>query len=243
MECHIITIFPEFFSGILTTGILRRAQEKGLLKVSLISLRDFANDSYRTVDDYPFGGGAGMILKPEPVFKAVESVKKEDSFVILTSPKGERFDQKKALALSKKEDLIFICGRYKGVDERIMNLVNCEISIGDFILSGGEVACAVILESCVRLIPGVVGDEESVATDSFISGILDAPYWTRPQDFRGYKVPEVLLSGDHEKIRRWRRKEALRITLLRRPDLLEKANLSEEDLKLLQEIKEETPFD
>ncbi len=240
MLCHIITIFPEYFSGILNTGILRIAQEKGLLTVSLINLRDFATDAYRTVDDYPYGGGSGMILKPEPVVNAVESIKKENSYLILTSPKGRRFDQSRAQELALKEHLIFICGRYKGIDERVRQyLMPDEISVGDFILSGGEAGCAIILEACVRLIPGVVGDEESIASDSFVSGILDAPYYTRPAQFRNYKVPEVLLSGNHAQIRRWRRKEALRITLLRRPDLLKKIPLSAEDIKLLQEIEEE----
>jgi tRNA (guanine37-N1)-methyltransferase len=240
MLCHIITIFPEYFAGILKIGILRIAQEKKILNVTLINLRDFAMDSYRTVDDYPYGGGSGMIMKPEPIFQAVESVKREDSYVILTSPQGRRFEQNLAKELSQKEHLIFICGRYKGVDERVREfLADEEISLGDFILAGGEAVCSVILEAVVRLIPGVVGDEESVATDSFVSGILDAPYYTRPADYRGYRVPEILLSGDHQKIRVWRRKEALRRTLLRRPDLLERAELTPEDIKLLKEIEEE----
>ncbi|MEO0102552.1 MAG: tRNA (guanosine(37)-N1)-methyltransferase TrmD [candidate division WOR-3 bacterium] len=240
MLCHILTIFPEYFTGILKTGVLRIAEEKNLLNVSLINLRNFTDNSYRTVDDYPYGGGSGMIMKPEPIFRAVESVKKNNSYIILTSPSGRKFDQKLAKELSKREHLIFISGRYKGVDERVRKyLVNDEISIGDFILSGGEAACAVILEAIVRLIPGVVGDEESINTDSFVSGILDSSYYTRPADYQGYKVPEILLSGDHEKIRIWRRKEALKRTLLRRPDLLENINLTTEDLKLLEEIKKE----
>lgn len=240
MVCHIITIFPEYFTGILNTGVLRIAEEKKILNVSLINLRNFTDNSYRTVDDYPYGGGSGMIMKPEPIFRAVESVKKNNSYIILTSPSGRKFNQELAKELSKREHLIFIAGRYKGVDERTREyLVDDEISIGDFILAGGEAACAVILEAIVRLIPGVVGDEESITTDSFVSGILDSPYYTRPADYRGYKVPEILLSGDHEKIRIWRRKEALRRTLLKRPDLLENINLTTEDLKLLKEIKEE----
>lgn len=240
MLCHILTIFPEYFTGILKTGVLRIAEEKNLLNVSLINLRNFTDNSYRTVDDYPYGGGSGMIMKPEPIFRAVESVKRNNSYIILTSPSGRKFDQKLAKELSKREHLIFISGRYKGVDERVRKyLVNDEISIGDFILSGGEAACAVILEAIVRLIPGVVGDEESINTDSFVSGILDSSYYTRPADYQGYKVPEILLSGDHEKIRIWRRKEALKRTLLRRPDLLENINLTTEDLKLLEEIKKE----
>ncbi|MEO0098358.1 MAG: tRNA (guanosine(37)-N1)-methyltransferase TrmD [candidate division WOR-3 bacterium] len=239
MLCHIVTIFPEYFTGILKTGVLRIAQEKKILSISLINLRDFADNSYRTVDDYPYGGGSGMIMKPEPIFRAVAAIKEEESYIILTSPAGRRFDQNLARELSQKKHLIFISGRYKGVDERVKYLTNDEISIGDFILSGGEAACAVILEAVVRLLPGVVGDEESIVSDSFVSGILDAPHYTRPANYQGYEVPKILLSGDHEKIKRWRRKEALRRTLLRRPDLLKNAPLSPEDLRLLEEIKRE----
>jgi tRNA (guanine37-N1)-methyltransferase len=195
-----------------------------------ISLRDFADDSYRTVDDYPFGGGTGMVLKPEPIFRAFETVKKVDSHTILLSPQGRQFDQKVAQELSKKHHIIIICGRYKGVDERVReNLANDEISVGDYILSGGEAAALVIIESTVRLLPGVVGDEESINTDSFVQGGLEAPYYTRPQEFRNLKVPEVLLSGNHEAIRRWRRLKSLEITKQRRPDLLQSIELTEEE--------------
>ena len=234
MLLQIITIFPEYFAGPLTCGVLRIAQEKNRAEIKTVSLRDFADDSYRTVDDYPFGGGTGMVLKPEPIFRAVESIKKNDSYVILLSPQGRKFDQKLAQELAQKEHLIIICGRYKGVDERVSQaLVNEEISIGDYILSGGEAAALVIIESIVRLLPDVVGDEESINTDSFVQGGLDAPYYTRPREFRGLKVPEVLVSGNHEAIRRWRRMQSLKATQKRRPDLLKNIELSEEDKILL----------
>ncbi|MCS7258019.1 MAG: tRNA (guanosine(37)-N1)-methyltransferase TrmD [candidate division WOR-3 bacterium] len=223
MRIHIITVFPEYFESPLRLGILRVAQEKELVKINTINLRDFADDSYRTVDDYPFGGGSGMILKPEPIFKATESVREKDSYVILLSPKGRLFTQECALELSAKPHLIFICGRYKDVDERVReHLIDDEISIGDYILAGGEAAALVILEAVIRLLEGAVGNKESVATDSFMQGLLDAPYYTRPQDFRGFKVPEVLLSGNHQKIAEWRKTQALKLTKERRPDLYEK---------------------
>lgn len=238
MKVHIITVFPEFFSSPLKCGILRIAQEKGALSVNILNLRDFAADTYRTIDDYPFGGGTGMVLKPEPIFRAVESVRSKKSKVILLSPKGRRFSQRDALDLSKEEELILICGRYKGVDERVKKyLVTDELSIGDYVLSGGEIPALVILETVARLLEGVVGDRKSVETDSFTRGILDAPYYTRPQDFRGYKVPEVLISGNHKEIERWRMKEALKDTLERRPDLLEKSNLTDIEKEMLSEVR------
>ncbi|MCX7784625.1 MAG: tRNA (guanosine(37)-N1)-methyltransferase TrmD [candidate division WOR-3 bacterium] len=230
MLVHIITIFPEYFANPINCGVLRIAQEKDIVQIQLINLRDFATDNYRTVDDYPFGGGPGMILKPEPIFKAVESVKKDDSYVILLSPQGRQFNQKLACELSQKKHLVLICGRYKGVDHRVSEyLVNDEISIGDYVLSGGEVAALVILEATIRLLPGVVGDRDSVDSDSFSSGLLDAPYYTRPQDFRGYKVPDVLVSGDHKKIKEWRRQQALKLTQQKRPDLLKVKSTSQNE--------------
>ncbi|MEO0077295.1 MAG: tRNA (guanosine(37)-N1)-methyltransferase TrmD [candidate division WOR-3 bacterium] len=221
MRVDIITIFPEFFSGPFNCGVIRIAQEKNAVRLNLINLRDFATDAYRTVDDYPYGGFPGMILKPEPIFKAAESVKQQDSYIILLSPQGRVLNQSIILELSKKSHLILICGRYKGVDERVrQHLINDEISIGDYILSGGEVAALVLIESIVRLLPNVVGDKESLASDSFISGLLDAPYYTRPQNFRGYKVPEILISGNHQKIKEWRDMMALKLTKEKRPDLL-----------------------
>lgn len=207
---------------------MRIAKEKNITEITLVNLRDFADDSYRTVDDYPFGGGPGMILKPEPIFKAVESVKQDNSYIILLSPQGRQFNQDVAKELSQKEHMILICGRYKGVDERVREyLVNDEISIGDYILSGGEVATLVLLEATVRLLKGVVGDKESVETDSFMSGLLDAPYYTRPADFRGYKVPAVLISGHHQKVKEWRQEQALELTKAKRPDLLKRKSKQE----------------
>ncbi len=208
---------------------MRIAQEKNLAEIVLVNLRDFATDTYRTIDDYPFGGGAGMIMKPEPIFKAVESVKTDNSYVILLSPQGRQFNQDVANELAKKEHMILICGRYKGVDNRVSEyLVNDEISIGDYVLSGGEAAALVLLESTLRLMEGAVTDKESVETDSFMQGLLDAPYYTRPADFRGYKVPEVLISGHHQKVKEWRAEQALKLTEEKRPDLIKKL----EDYKL-----------
>ncbi|MEO0082945.1 MAG: tRNA (guanosine(37)-N1)-methyltransferase TrmD [candidate division WOR-3 bacterium] len=232
MRVDIITIFPEFFSGPFNCGVIRIAQEKNAVRLNLINLRDFATDAYRTVDDYPYGGFPGMILKPEPIFKAAESVKQQDSYIILLSPQGRVLNQSIILELSKKSHLILICGRYKGVDERVrQHLINDEISIGDYILSGGEVAALVLIESIVRLLPNVVGDKESLASDSFISGLLDAPYYTRPQNFRGYKVPEILISGNHQKIKEWRDMMALKLTKERRPDLLKSEQLNDKTKK------------
>lgn len=230
MLLHIVTIFPEYFNGPFACGVLRIAQEKGIATIKTLNLRDFTTDRYRTVDDYPFGGGTGMILKPEPIFRAVESVQQKDSEIILLSPQGRKFTQQIAQRLAQKPHLIIICGRYKGVDERVRKfLANDEISIGDYILAGGEAAALVIIESVIRLLPGVVGDKESVATDSFIQGGLDAPYYTRPRDFRGLKVPEILISGNHEAIRRWRRLQSLLATKERRPELLQAIELTEEE--------------
>ena len=209
---------------------MRIAQEKNVAQVDLVNLRDFTTDSYRTVDDYPFGGGPGMILKPEPIFKAVESVKQDNSYVILLSPQGRPLNQDIVTELSKHEHLILICGRYKGIDERVReHLVGDEISIGDYVLSGGEAAALVLIEAMVRLLPDVVGDKESVESDSFISGLLDAPYYTRPQDFRGHKVPEVLVSGNHQKVKEWRAEQALKLTKEKRPDLLKNIPQSHRD--------------
>jgi len=221
MRIHIITIFPEFFSSPLGCGVMRIAQEKKAAEVMAVNLRDFATDTYRTVDDYPFGGFPGMILKPEPIFKAVESVRQDNSHVILLSPQGRALNQNIVNELSKKEHIVMICGRYKGVDERVReHLINDEISIGDYVLSGGETASLALIEAITRLLPGVVGDKESVESDSFISGLLDAPYYTRPQDFRGYKVPEVLVSGNHQKVKEWRDEQAMKSTKEKRPDLI-----------------------
>ncbi|MDH7500168.1 MAG: tRNA (guanosine(37)-N1)-methyltransferase TrmD [candidate division NC10 bacterium] len=226
----------------LRESILRRSQEKGLLKIRVVDFRNYARDKHRVVDDLPFGGGPGMVLKAGPIFAAVRDCQKDGppARVLLMSPQGRRFDQEMAKGLAQEDHLIFICGRYEGVDERVREaLVTDEISIGDYVLSGGELPALVVIEALSRLIPGVLGDEDSARGDSFYEGLLDHPHYTRPACFEGMEVPPILISGHHEQIRRWRRKEALRRTRDRRPDLLEIAPLSEEDRLLLQEIAEE----
>ncbi|MFQ5883162.1 MAG: tRNA (guanosine(37)-N1)-methyltransferase TrmD [Candidatus Methylomirabilales bacterium] len=235
----IVTLFPGIFSGPLHESILRRAQEKGLVEIQVHDLRDWTHDRHRVVDDLPYGGGAGMVLRPGPFFEAVDALREAGSQVLLLTPQGERFDHTIACALAEARHLVFLCGRYEGFDERVRTLADREISIGDYVLSGGELPALAVIDAVVRLIPGAVGDEDSVRHDSFVSTLLDHPQYTRPSVYRGLQVPEVLLSGDHEQIRRWRRKEALRRTLLRRPDLLKRAQLTEEDQALLLEIQAE----
>jgi tRNA (guanine37-N1)-methyltransferase len=261
LQIHIVTIFPNFFRGPLDYGIVRRAREAGLVKIEIHDLRAFTSDRHRTVDDRPFGGGEGMVLKPEPIFECVESLnvasreerdaKKES--VVLLSAQGKRFDQKLASELAELERIVLICGRYEGVDERVgTHLADREISIGDYVLSGGELGAAVIVDTVTRLIPGAVGNEASTRQESFCAGpelggndgpsstcasggLLDYPHYTRPADFRGIKVPEVLVNGNHEDIKRWRRRSALEKTKQNRPDLLSTVQLSDEDRKLLTE--------
>ena len=243
MKCSVITIFPEIFHAYLNESIMKRAALKGLLDVAVHNLRDYTTDRHKTVDDYPYGGGAGMVMKPEPFFKAVETICPDPSSrrVIMLSPAGKRFEQETAVELSNEsKTLVFLCGRYEAIDERVRTeLVNDEISAGDYVLTGGELPALVIIDAVARLVPGVLGDEHSAEVESFSWGILDYPHFTRPPEFRNLKAPEILLSGHHKDIERWRRKEALRRTLMNRPDLLEKASLSDIDYKLIKEIKEE----
>ena len=239
LRIDIITIFPEMFKGPFDVSILKKAQDRGLVEIKVHNLRDFTEDKHRTVDDYPYGGGSGMVMKPEPIFKAVRSLRKEHSEVILLSPSGDLFNQKIAEELSRKDHLILICGRYEGVDERVKKIITREISIGDYVLTGGEIPAMVLVDAIVRLVPGVLGDPNSLKEESFQWGILEYPQYTHPREFEGMEVPEILLSGNHKEIRRWRRKEALRKTFLKRPDLLEKVELTQEDLELLEEIKKE----
>jgi len=241
MRVDIVTLFPDYFSGPFACGPTRVALEKSCLSVVLTNPRDFTDDPHRTVDDYPFGGGPGMVLKPEPVFQAVESVRTPASWVVLLSPQGRQFTQPVAEELSRRQHLVLICGRYKAVDERVRaGLCQDELSAGDFVLSGGEAAACCVVEAIARLLPGAVGDEESVATDSFSNGMLDAPYYTRPAEFRGMNVPEVLLSGDHAAVARWRRREALARTMRRRPELLAGQVLDQEERDyLMHEIEKE----
>ncbi len=241
MRIDVLTLFPELFRAPLETSLLGKAVDGGLLDVEITDIRDFALDRHRTVDDTPYGGGAGMVMKCEPVFAAVESLRGKNSLerIILLTPKGRRLDQKIVRELAQAPDMVLISSRYEGVDERIADsLCTDEISIGDYVLSGGELPALVIIEAVSRMLPGVVGDWESVETDSFYDGILGPPQYTRPQDFRGLAVPEVLCNGNHAAIDRWRRKEALRITRERRADLL-KDELSSDDQRLLKEIEAE----
>jgi len=265
MKADILTIFPGFFTGPLDHGITRRACEMGLAKIEVHDLRQFTHDRHRTVDDRPFGGGEGMVLKPEPIFDCLEPLhlapreqrlaRAAKESVVLLSAQGERFTQSIAGELAKLDRIVLICGRYEGVDERVADFIaDRELSIGDYVLSGGELGAAVIVEAVMRLLPGAVGNEASTRQESFSphvdseapgaadstcgsGGLLDYPHYTRPADFRGMTVPEVLLNGDHQEIRRWRRQQALEKTLRNRPDLLEGVKLSEEDEKILARIK------
>lgn len=237
MEVNVLTIFPEAFEKSIDFSILKRAAEKGIVKFNVINIRDFAEGKHKNTDDTPYGGEGGMIMKPEPIVSALESIRDEKTHVIVTSASGRKLCQEKLEELSKREKLAIICGRYEGIDERVMGYADEEISIGDYVLSGGEFAALVIAEGVIRLIPGVLGNGESAINDSFAAGILDFPQYTRPRDFRGKEVPEELLSGNHELIKKWRRKKALEKTLKNRPDLLEKIKLSDEDEKMMNEIR------
>jgi tRNA (guanine37-N1)-methyltransferase len=242
MRFDIITLFPEMFGSVLSAGVVGKAIEKRLLSVNVHNLRDFATDKHRQVDDRPFGGSPGMVLKPEPVFAAVEHLRAAgDAPVYLLSPRGKRFDARRAEEMAGDQAAILICGRYEGVDERVIeHLITEEISIGDYILSGGEVAAMVVVEATSRFVPGVVGKSESVESDSFSQGLLEHPQYTRPRDFRGMKVPEVLISGNHEQIDRWRRRHSLEKTWHTRPDLLARKNLTREEQRILAEIQNDT---
>lgn len=242
MRIDILTIFPDLFNTFLSTSIVGRAIASEKLRVNVKDLREFTSDKHRTVDDIPFGGGSGMVMKPEPIFRAVRAIDpNHQSRIILLSPKGRTFSQEMAERLAKEEWLFLICGRYEGVDERVREfLIDEEISIGDYILIGGEVPAMVIIEAVVRLIPGVI-KSASLEEESFKKGLLEYPSYTRPQNFEGMSVPEVLISGDHSKIRAWRRRKSIEITLKNRPDLLKKARLDEEDMKILQGILKECP--
>ncbi len=240
MKCDVLTIFPDIFNAYLNESILKRARGKKLLDVRLYNIRDFTSDPHRSVDDHPFGGGAGMVFKPEPIFRAVDFLREdgEPRKIILLSPQGRSFNQSKAEAYSReKQRFVFICGRYEGIDERVKILVDEEVSIGDYVITGGELAALVIIDAVTRLIPGALGDERSTEDESFSWGLLDYPHYTRPREFRGLQVPPVLVSGNHKEIWLWRRKQALKKTLEIRPDILEKAGLTDLDKKLLSEIK------
>ncbi|MCX5776848.1 MAG: tRNA (guanosine(37)-N1)-methyltransferase TrmD [Candidatus Firestonebacteria bacterium] len=227
MHVDIITIFPSMFDSVLNSSILKRAVKKGKLRVTVNNLRDYAEDKHNTTDDAPYGGGAGMVMKVEPIAKCLKSIeKKKKGFKILLTPAGKKFDQKMAIKLAKKKNLILVCGHYEGFDERVKDYIDEEVSIGDFVLTGGEVPALVVIDAVVRLLPGVLGNKESAKNESFMADFLDYPHYTRPADYKGKKVPEVLLSGNHKAIAKWRSEEALKLTKEKRPDLLkEKTNI------------------
>lgn len=241
---HVVTIFPEMLKTYLGFGVLKRAIQNNILSVEIHNLRDYSDDKHKSVDDYPFGGGAGMVMKPDPFFKIAESLwqEKEKRKIIMLSPRGRLFNQDAALELSREEkDIIFFCGRYEAIDQRVSDhLVNEEFSIGDYILTGGELPALVIIDAVARLVPGVLGDFGSTEEESFSWGLLDYPHYTRPEHFQGMSVPGVLLSGNHSEISRWRKKQAIKATLEKRPDLLERYTLSDKDRELFDEIKEDS---
>ncbi len=242
MKFDILTLFPNLFSSPFQESILGKALAKGLIQIRVINIRDFSLDPHREVDDAPYGGGAGMVMKVEPIARAIEWIKSENpsAWTIYLTPQGKTLNQEIARELSTRSHLVLLCGRYEGVDERVRELfVDQEISIGDYVLTGGEFAAMVLVDVVSRLLPGVLGSDRSALEDSFSQSLLEYPQYTRPANFRGHLVPEILLSGNHSAISRWRRKEALKRTYLRRPDLLEKANLSQEDWVLLEEIQKE----
>ena len=239
MQIDILTLFPEMFQGVFGSGVIGRAMEQGLVGIGLYNFRDQAHDKHHTVDDYPYGGGAGMVLKPEPIFEAVEAIKGESDIpVILLSPAGRLFTQKVAEEFSGYDRMIIICGRYEGVDERVAeHLATDEISIGDYVLTGGEIAAMVVIDAVVRLLPGVLGSELSPREDSHVAGLLEYSQYTRPASYRGWEVPEILLSGNHAQIAGWRREQSIRRTYERRPELLEKVELSPEEKRLVEKLR------
>jgi tRNA (guanine37-N1)-methyltransferase len=243
MRIEVLTLFPSMFEGVFGSSILGKARDKGIVSLQTVNFRDYANNKHNTVDDYPFGGGGGMVLKPEPIFSAVEELTPpggERPRVILMCPQGETFTQRKAEELSRESHLVFVCGHYEGYDERIReHLITDELSIGDYVLTGGELPAMVVIDSVVRLLPGVLGNELSAVTDSFSTGLLEYPHYTRPAQFREWPVPDVLLSGHHDNIARWRREQSLLRTLRRRPDLLEDADLTPKERAWLEKQRSE----
>jgi tRNA (guanine37-N1)-methyltransferase len=239
VHIDILTLFPQMFQGMFDSGILKRAVDQKLVSVGAHNIRDYTHDKHHTADDYPYGGGAGMVLKPEPIFEAVESIEREANVpVILLSPQGRLFCQQVAQELSQHSHLILICGHYEGVDERVReHLATDEISIGDYVLSGGELAAMVVIDAVFRLVPGVLGCEASPLDDSHVAGLLEYPQYTRPPSYRGWPVPEVLLSGNHAQIDSWRREQSIRRTLEHRPELLDKAELSSKERRLVERLR------
>lgn len=241
MIFDVLTLFPEMFE-VFNHSIINKGREKQLLELNLFNIRDFTMDKHKKVDDYPYGGGSGMVMQAEPIYNSIDHITNKygyKPYTILMSPRGERFDQQTAKKLFSKGHIALVCGHYEGIDERIMNLMDCEISIGDFVLTGGEIASMAIIDTVARLVPGVLSSSQSYVEESFYSGLLEYPQYTRPEIFRDMKVPDVLLSGHHEKIRQWRRYQSLKITYNRRPDLLKDNELSKEDVKMLSKIRNE----
>ena len=243
MTFDIVTIFPSIIEAALAEGVVGRAVERRLLEVVIHDLRNFTTDRHRSVDDVPYGGGPGMVMKPEPIFKALDAIdarrglRQRSATVLLMSPQGTRLTQAGAEALSRKEHVVLLCGRYEGVDERVRSRVDEEVSIGDYVLSGGELPALVVIDAVARFVPGVVGDDQSVAEDSFSRGLLDFPHYTRPAAVGAERVPDVLLSGNHAEIRRWRKRESIARTLARRPELLETASLDDEERAILEQLQ------
>lgn len=234
MKIDVLTLFPEFISQVYKWSIIGRACEENKVEINSINIRNFSKNKHKKVDDYPFGGGSGMVMKPEPIFDAINSVNTHNSRVIYLSPQGKTFDQSLANELSKETHLILLCGHYEGIDNRIIeNYVDEEISIGNFVLTGGEIPAMIIIDAIVRLLPGVLRTDESYKDDSHYNGLLEYPQYTRPREFNGYKVPDILLSGNHEKIKTWRKEEALKVTSIKRPDLLNNRDLTKEELDIL----------
>ncbi|PKM96100.1 MAG: tRNA (guanosine(37)-N1)-methyltransferase TrmD [Firmicutes bacterium HGW-Firmicutes-1] len=240
MNYHVLTLFPEMIEQGLSASILGKAQEKNIINLNTINIRDYADNKHKQVDDYPYGGGAGMVMQPQPIIAAYESIVSklvDKPRLIYLTPQGKTFDQSMAIEFSKEKELVFLCGHYEGVDERVIeSIVTDEISIGDYVLTGGELAVMVIIDAISRLIPGVLKNDQSAETESFHEGLLEYPQYTRPAEYDGLKVPEVLLSGHHENIDKWRREQSLLRTAEKRPDLLEKAILSDQDIKILKKI-------
>lgn len=238
MKINILTLFPEMFS-IFDHSIIGRARDNKIIDLEVFNIRDFTLNKHRKVDDYPYGGGAGMVMAPQPIVDCIRHVKdKNKGKVIFLGPRGKTFNQEFANELSKEENLIFLCGHYEGIDERVYKHIDMEISLGDFVLTGGEMAAIPVIDSVLRLIPGVLGKEESFMEESFYNGLLEYPQYTRPEEFEGDKVPDILLSGHHENIRKWRRFKSLKITEERRPDMYKKVTLTKEDVKILKKFNE-----
>lgn len=246
IKFDVLTLFPDMFHAVLGDSIIERARKKGIIETNFINIRDFSQNKHRKTDDYPYSGGGGMLMTPQPIYDAYMSIAKnceKKPHTIFMSPQGSVFNQKKAIELSQKEHIVFLCGHYEGVDQRILDMiVDEEISIGDFVLTGGEIPAMAVIDSVSRMIPGVLSNEGSYQNESHYSGLLEYPQYTHPQEFMGRKIPDVLISGHHKNIELWKRRMALKNTLLKRPELLKNADLSEEDIKILEELKKEVDF-